>query len=144
MDRDLPLGGDNEDLPRTLRREKEAREREARERERRSQSSFGVPEPVAYPPAVAETVLADDAHPAVVRRFDVPFGHLVVFFLKAAVAAIPAMVLLTIIAWGGGQILKAVAPQWRLFEIKVTPVGDVRPQSNLPTLTGAPAAKSKG
>ncbi len=52
-------------------------------------------------------------------RLRVPFVHLVLFFLKAVVAAIPAMILLTVILWGMGQGLKAFVPWLRHFEIIV-------------------------
>lgn len=107
--------GDPEDLPRTLRREREARERAKREDEERklkatrthdfepvtvAPASYSVPRPADY-----------DASPAVVKRFEVPFFHLMAFFLKAVVAAIPAMVLLGVLLWFAGAALKSAYPQ---------------------------------
>lgn len=125
----LTAEGSADDLPRTLRREKEAREREAREREaaERAQAQrealpmgpaqpmetqhgaanepglYAMPDPNYVP--VAEPVM-----PASVQRFDVPFLHLVGFFLKAVVAAVPALILLAAILWVGGQVLKMLFP----------------------------------
>lgn len=134
-----PLAADDgpDDLPRTLRREIEARERQAREREAadraqtaRETLSMGparINEPVMsdpMPPHQDEATLyampdstyipvSEPMMPASVQRFDVPFMHLVTFFLKAAVAAIPALILLTMVMWIGGQILKFFFP-WLL------------------------------
>jgi hypothetical protein len=118
-----------DDLPRTFRREKEAREREARERAARERAAAPTlsttPDPYVGPgpkvyvepaPAVASAAL-DENYPAVVRRFDVPFGHLVAFFLKATIAAIPAMILLMAILWGFGQLLQTFFPE--LVKMKI-------------------------
>lgn len=118
-ERNLPLGGENtDDLPRTLRREREAREREARDREMRAQNSFGAPEPAPYQPPAATTFL-DDPQPATVRRFDVPFLHLVTFFLKATVAAIPALILLAAIVIGGTHAAKLVWPNIEVLQVRL-------------------------
>jgi hypothetical protein len=45
-----------------------------------------------------------------VTRIDVPFMRLMFFFLKAVVAAIPALILLTAILWAGGQLLEKFYP----------------------------------
>jgi len=120
-DRNLPMGGDNaDDLPRTLRRERDAREREAREREMRAQSTLGTPEPTNYAPR-ATPAYPDEPQPAVVKRFDVPFLSLVVFFVKATLAAIPALILLTGLLFLLGQGLKAYAPGLLHFEIIIQP-----------------------
>jgi hypothetical protein len=99
-----------EDLPRTLRREKEAREREAREREAKARAAtlthdFGASD------AAYEAKAAYAAAPATVTRFDVPFAHLMGFFIKAVFAAIPALILLGVLLWGAGAALKALYPQ---------------------------------
>ncbi len=115
----LIADADPEDLPRTLKRERaaraqEAREREAREREAKEREAreldrerTGFPREAGFPRDAgaddgaslrAEAYLArtptpvmygDDPMPAAVRRFDVPFFHLMMFFLKAVVAAVP-------------------------------------------------------
>jgi hypothetical protein len=108
-----------DDLPRTLRREREARERAAREpspdlmgRDLPQKSYWSMPvEPAPVP--------------ALVRAIDVPFHGLVLFFLKAVVAAIPALILLTAILFAGGQVLKHAFPNLRHFEIEIRPVGSL-------------------
>ncbi len=125
-----PLGDDPaDDLPRTFRREKEAREREARERAARERAATPTlstaPDPYAAagpkvyvePAPAAAAAALDENYPAVVRRFDVPFGHLVVFFLKATIAAIPALILLMAILWGFGQLLQTFFPE--LVKMKI-------------------------
>lgn len=132
------LSEDTDDLPRTFRREKEAREREARERAARERAaaptlSSGpdvyathaphVPhasprvfaEPAPTSPAAA--LSADVPVPAVVRAIDVPFFKLVAFFLKAVIAAIPAIILLMAVLWGMGQILETMFPD--LVKMKI-------------------------
>lgn len=135
----LTADGGPDDLPRTLRREKEAREREAREREAAERANneretlsmgpaFTAPArthdtaadhtPYAKSdmyamPDGAYMPVAEPVMPASVQRFDVPFTHLVVFFLKAVLAAIPALILLTAVLWVGGQLLKIFFP-WLL------------------------------
>lgn len=93
----LPLPSDDpaDDLPRTFRRERDAQAREAREREEaaraRSQGSGDAAEPM--PPA------------ATVTHIDIPFVRLMIFFLKAAAAAVPALILLGVILLLAGKIL---------------------------------------
>ncbi len=60
---------------------------------------------------------ADLLTPASVRRIDVPFVHLVTFFLKAVLAAIPGLILLGAILWGLGEVLQAVFPS--LIKMKI-------------------------
>ena len=144
-----PLGDEqNDDLPRTFRREKEARAREARERAAQeraaapslstsglsasghaaAQAGYGqapyapAPAGLAAQPRVDANpeyapVIADMPYPASVRRFDVPFLHLVMFFLKAVLAAIPALILLTAILWVAGTALQSFLPD--LVKMKV-------------------------
>ncbi|MFV0297185.1 MAG: hypothetical protein ACK5JT_13820 [Hyphomicrobiaceae bacterium] len=119
-----PRFADEEDLPRTVLREKEAREREAREREMAqmapdngyredSRPHYAPPDPYGYdyPPSmeVAGTV----------TQLKIPFVHLMFFFIKAVFAAIPALILLTVLLWGMGQGLKTFFPDLRQFEIIV-------------------------
>jgi hypothetical protein len=111
-----PRFADEDDLPRTLRREREAREREKRERE--PEEAFGAggqrrPTQYGY-----DFVRSGD-HGVTVTRLRIPFAHLMLFFLKAVVAAIPAMILLTVLLWGMGQGLKAYFPELRHFEIVI-------------------------
>lgn len=116
---------ETDDLPRTFRREKEARAREARERAARERAaapslSTGVDDysrqPRVY--ASADASLRGENPPAAtVRSFDVPFTHLVTFFLKAVLAAIPALILLGVILWFAGAGLQALFPQ--LIKMKI-------------------------
>ncbi len=130
----LTADGGPDGLPRTLRREKEAREREAAERANSERealsmrpavaSSARAPEPPAEHhsrvqsdmyamPDGAYLPVAEPIMPASVQRFDVSFMHLVTFFLKAVIAAIPALILLTGVLWVGGQLTKIFFP-WLL------------------------------
>lgn len=146
------IGDDHDDLPRTFRREKEAREREAREREAKEREArdrqmaerqakeraqreraaapalsvaapylSAAPElganPQVYADPAVQPDIADMPYPATVRRIDVPFFHLMAFFLKAVVAAIPALILLTAILWFLGQGLSAFFPE--LVKMKI-------------------------
>ncbi|HRD76541.1 MAG TPA: hypothetical protein PK264_11465, partial [Hyphomicrobiaceae bacterium] len=91
----------SDDLPRTLRREREARYREVMDRVSRETSPAG-PVPSAGPSPTfgapdggnAHAHLAamdlDDGRGVTVTALQVPFMRLVLFFLKAALAAIPA------------------------------------------------------
>ena len=54
---------------------------------------------------------------ATVTDFDVPFAKLVGFFLKAVLAGIPALFLLTTLLWLLGQGLQTFFPQ--LLKLKV-------------------------
>ena len=117
-----PIGDEPvDDLPRTFRREKEARQREAQERASRDRAAAPSlsQTPDAYVEAApsAHTAIQDLPISAVVRRFDVPFLHLVTFFLKAVIAAIPAIILLGLILWFGGHILQAFFPD--LVKMKI-------------------------
>lgn len=127
-----------DDLPRTLRREREAREREKKEREARESrvaakaataaagaSAAGEKRGPAFEAAPSLYVPRDtdldtradadeaDYPAATVKRIDVPFFHMMTFYLKAVIAAIPALILLTAILWGMGQVMKIFFP-WLL------------------------------
>jgi hypothetical protein len=111
-DTNYPLSADADldDLPRTLRREHEARAREARERQR---GEAGKGDLSGYAPrddAYEGAQFLDEPPAATVTRIDVPFMRLVFFFLKAVVAAIPALILLTAILWAGGQLVETFYP----------------------------------
>ena len=124
--------GGPDDLPRTLRRERDAREREAREREaaeraqaEREQLSMGSANHAAGPSPMAShsggemdyavptanyASGVEAAMPATVTRLDVPFFHLMGFFIKAVFAAIPALLLLAVLLWGAGHLLQTYFP----------------------------------
>lgn len=115
-DQNFPLTADEDidDLPRTLRRERAARERQAREREAEGDTARAAPAPELSNPVdpgyAPQGYIEDDAYPAVVQRFDVPFFHMMAFFLKAVLAGIPALILLGAIVWGIGEILQSFFP----------------------------------
>lgn len=110
----FPLTADAEfdDLPRTLRREKEARASQRRSDANSMDTGYGEP-----PSYLSRTAYADELVPATVRRFDVPFFTLVRFFLKAALAAIPALILLGAVGYAAGQIIAAYHPE--LLQMRV-------------------------
>jgi hypothetical protein len=119
-----PRFADDDDLPRTLRRERDAREREMREREKAAaaaaEESFGAAGTHPFPSQPYRYDYTPTGNSSVtVTRLRIPFLHLMFFFMKAVVAAIPALILLTVILWGMGQGLKAFLPGLRHFEIIV-------------------------
>lgn len=112
----------DDDLPRTLRREREAQARRARE-----QGSGPVP-------ADVPRIMADDPPPqfksddsydfedppeTTVTRLEIPFFHLMGFFLKAVIAGIPALILLLAILWGVGEILTSTFPELLKMQILI-------------------------
>ncbi len=86
----------DDDLPRTF----------LRDRERRQSAGTGLASAGGYADpgrAHAIDLPPDEAGPPVtVRAFDVPFMKMVRFFIKAAVAAIPGLLLLASILFGVG------------------------------------------
>ncbi len=148
-----PRFASDDDLPRTFRREREARDREAREREREAGPAYGAHAAPAgsgsefgpthdygaTPPAAPDPMYAMPAFDGTVKRFDVPFGHLVKFFLKCVFAAIPALILLGALLFGAGTVMKRTFG-WSQFEMKVIPSGpSPAPEAVAPA---APAAKA--
>ncbi len=107
---------DNDDLPRTVKQQKEA----ARAKARDYRDATYAPPPKTPMAALDNDLRGSDyALPAsppgeypltTVARFETPFLHMVVFFLKAVLAAIPALLLLTLILWGFGQVAKHYMP----------------------------------
>jgi hypothetical protein len=130
----LTADADFDDLPRTVRREKEARAREAREArerarrdrdERRLEPAFGdLPSCLSRDRPAPPPVYGDEPVAAAVRRFDVPFLHLMAFFLKAVVAAIPALMLLGVILYFAGKGLEAYFPEFVRMKIMIMFPGD--------------------
>jgi len=116
----FPLSAEDghDDLPRTFRREREARQREAAEREaveRLAKATSPNPsiEPAFGPhPEISLNApyAGTDFPPATVKRFEVPFLSLMLFFIKAVLAAIPALILLGALIWLGGEILQSYFP----------------------------------
>lgn len=126
-DTNIPLtaDGDYDDLPRTLRRE--------RERQAASQAS-NTPSPAATAPfevhhdGYHSGTTTGDPVAASVERFNVPFFGLMTFLLKAVVAAIPALLLLTVILWFAGQALQAFFPELVQLNILISfPAEPVNP-----------------
>ena len=102
----------DDDLPRTIRRERDARERQAREREAATAvSAPSIEHEHAY------GALASP--PATVTDIDVPFLGLMTFFIKAVFAAIPALIMLTALLWLFGQGLQTFFPQLLKMKIDV-------------------------
>jgi hypothetical protein len=105
-----------DDLPRTLRRERDARERAAREEEERKRRATRThdfePMAASLAPAsyAAPRLAGSDAVPAIVTQFDVPFWRLMTFFIKAVFAAIPALIMLGIMLWLAGDVLRTMFP----------------------------------
>lgn len=127
----------DDDLPRTVRRERDAREREAREREARERAqreremgpSMGGgmgpgmgPAPASLGPQPAPMRMDSDdfdlpAPPATVTALDIPFLKLMLFLIKAVLAGIPALLLLGAIMWGMGHALQTFFPA--LLKLKI-------------------------
>ena len=127
----------DDDLPRTFRRDKEARERQAREAEARSQRPSAGPTGAAPQarssgagyqsatadlnavPEFADRLIADGGK-VTVGAFDVPFMHMVRFFIKAVFAAIPALILLFVVLWGIGQAAQKFMPWLVKLRVLIT------------------------
>jgi hypothetical protein len=124
----LTADADFDDLPRTVRRERDARAREAREREARERDvSLGRDDTLRDTPrfinrdmSYSRPPYGDDPIPAAVKRFDVPFLRLVTFFIKAVLAAIPALLLLGALLWFAGHILQTQFPELIKMKILIT------------------------
>jgi hypothetical protein len=106
----------SDDLPRTLRRARD--EHEARERAGNGQR-FPSSLRAAMTAASEEATSAPDnsartsGDGVTVTRFDVPFGSLVAFFMKAVFAAVPALIVLMVMLWTTGEVLQRYFP-WLL------------------------------
>jgi len=104
----------DDDLPRTIRREREARDREAREREARErQAAASVP--VLQGEGEGEFEVRAPA--TTVVDFDVPLAKLAMFFVRAVFAAIPALLVLMALLWVLGHTLQTFFPQ--LLKMKI-------------------------
>ncbi|MGI9522675.1 MAG: hypothetical protein ACR2PG_13605 [Hyphomicrobiaceae bacterium] len=104
----------DEDLPRTLRRERAMQhEQNARQETLQLHASRLHAAPEKGFAGAAEVV----PQRVVVGRFNVPFFHLVLFFIKALFAAIPALTLLGVLLFGAGEVLQTYFPELRQFEL---------------------------
>lgn len=106
---------DDEDLPRTLRRAKQERAAQiahASAPTTAAPASLSVtPEPLGATHADARAAHHDGGDDGVtVTQIEVPFVRLMLFFLKAVLAAIPALFLLGVLLWATGVILKLYFP----------------------------------
>ena len=99
----------DDDLPRTIRREREARDREARER----QAAAAAP----VLPREVDGEFELRAPAATIVDFDVPLGKLAMFFVRAVFAAIPALLVLMALLWVLGHTLQTFFPQ--LLKMKI-------------------------
>jgi hypothetical protein len=106
----------DDDLPRTIRREREAREREARERQAREREAAAGP---SVPRIEREDSYPAPAPGSTVTDIDMPFFRLTAFFIKAVFAAIPALIMLTALLWLFGQGLQSFFPQLLKMKIDV-------------------------
>lgn len=113
----------DDDLPRTIRREREAREREAREREARERQArereAAGPPPMPQIEREAAYSAPMPAPGSTVTDIDMPFLRLMTFFIKAVFAAIPALIMLTALLWLFGQGLQSFFPQLVKMKIDV-------------------------
>jgi hypothetical protein len=100
----------DDDLPITLRRERDARRQAANGGHAPSQGYGDLP------PGGS----AGDAPPVTVTAFDVPFGRMVLFFVKAVFAAIPALLLLGALLFVFGQALQTFLPWLVKMRIVIT------------------------
>jgi len=116
----IPIAdGGPDDLPRTLRREREAREREARERRAREARERAAAAPAGYNAFAPERADAGRTPPGTVTRLDIPFLHLAAFFLKAVLAAVPALLVLAAMVWGAAHALQAWFPDLVKMQILI-------------------------
>ena len=114
-DTNFAMMGESDDLPRTLRREKEARERAKRQEEARKRNAtlthdYDNNHRAAVDDRAARAGEFAAAGGGVVTGFDVPFFQLMQFFIKAVFAAIPALILLGVMLWFAGAALKSAYP----------------------------------
>lgn len=120
---DFPLTADEgaEDLPRTLRREKEARERASRDREAKARAATLTHDFGASDARDDRRAFADGGGAGTtVSRFEVSFWHLMMFSIKAVLAAVPALILLGVLLWFAGAMLKAYYPELIHMQILIT------------------------
>jgi hypothetical protein len=104
-DTNFAMMGEADDLPRTLRREKEARERAKREEEARKRNAT-----LTHDYDANQRAAVEDRADGIVTGFDVPFFKLMQFFIKAVFAAIPALIILGVMLWFVGAALKSAYP----------------------------------
>ena len=107
----------DDDLPRTFKRDRDARERQARE----ARAAPVAPSAMADIEGLAELarhVSPDDK--VTVGAIDVPMRRLAMFFLKAVFAAIPALIVLFVILALMGQLAQTLFPWLIKMRIMIT------------------------
>jgi len=127
--------GSMDDLPRTLRRERELRERAQREQQDKAygrsnaqswdqghagpqQQPYHLDRPEPGNPFDGPRVAdGDEMVDATVRRLKVPFFSLMGFLIKAVLAAVPALLILMAMLYGLGVTLQTYFP-W-LIKMKI-------------------------
>ena len=107
----------DDDLPRTIRRERDRQQQRAQPASQPYQ-----PGPSSMPSAaqLAGDLPPGDAPAVTVTALDVPFFRLMAFFMKAALAAIPALLLLGAVLFGIGQALQTYLPWLVKMRILIT------------------------
>jgi hypothetical protein len=111
-----PDGGPD-DIPRTFRREREARERAASQSQEAAAAAAAATTTAYAHSQNYEAAFGSDVPPGVVKKFKIPFFSLMLFCIKAVFAAIPALILLSAMLWGAGQLLTKYLP-W-LLKMKI-------------------------
>ena len=101
----LAADGGAYDLPLALLRERERQERQART-QAQAQAATGWP-------------CADGPVQAMVTRQQLSFLRLVFFLIKAAFAAIPALIILGALLWTAGHLLQLYFPQLVKMQILI-------------------------
>ena len=108
----------DDDLPRTFRREREAREREARAREAHEREA-DIIEPAFLRRDTSHQPQRLMPEPSADGRLQIGFLKLTAFFIKAVFAAIPAILILAVLLWLGGQALATFFPQLPRMQILI-------------------------
>jgi hypothetical protein len=107
----------DDDLPRTLRRERDARQQRAQAQ----MPPTGQAANYGGHSQTSQHDLAPGQGPAVtVTSLDIPFFRLMAFFIKAVFASIPALILLGLVLYAMGQVAKLFFPWLVKFQILVT------------------------
>ena len=109
----------DDDLPRTIRRERDARQRNAMASSHSQSGSHGGS--YANPPAGRGSAYdLDTGDGVVVTALSIPFFRLMFFLIKCVLASVPALLLLGAMLYGLGQALKIFLPWLVKMQIVVT------------------------
>jgi hypothetical protein len=96
----------DDDLPRTLRRERDAQQARARA----ASNAFPAATDLGSVPDYMADAPGGRGSGVTVSALDIPFGRLVSFFIKAAFAAIPGLLVLAGLIFGAGKLLALFFP----------------------------------